>query len=54
MLNYTEKLRKITTEEAFDRFISGYETELSFSDIRNIRFTDDAGIDGISSYPDAV
>lgn len=54
MQDYAEKLRKITTEEAFDSFISGYETELSFSDIRNIRFTDDAGIDGISAYPDAV
>lgn len=42
------------TEEAFDSFISGYETELSFSDIRNICFTDDTGIDGISAYPDAV
>ncbi len=54
MQDYAEKLRKITTEEAFDSFISGYETELSFSDIRNIRFTDDAGIDGITAYPDAV
>ena len=54
MQDYAEKLRSITTEEAFDSFISGYETELSFSDIRNIRFTDDAGIDGISAYPDAV
>ena len=54
MQDYAEKLRKITTEEAFDSFISGYETELSFSDIRNIRFTDDAGIDGISAYPDAL
>ena len=54
MLNYAEKLREITTEEAFDSFISGYETELSFSDIRNIRFTDDTGIDGISAYPDAL
>ena len=54
MLNYAEKLREITTEEAFDSFISGYETELSFSDIRNIRFTDDTGIDSISAYPDAV
>ena len=54
MQDYAEKLRSITTEEAFDSFISGYETELSFSDIRNIRFTDDAGIDGISDYPDAL
>ncbi len=54
MLNYAEKLREITTEEAFDSFISGYETELSFSDIRNIRFTDDTGIDSISAYPDAL
>ena len=54
MQDYAEKLRSITTEEAFDSFISGYETELSFSDIRNIRFTDDTGIDGISAYPDAV
>lgn len=54
MQDYAEKLRSIATEEAFDSFISGYETELSFSDIRNIRFTDDAGIDGISAYPDAV
>ena len=54
MQDYAEKLRSITTEEAFDSFISGYETELSFSDIRNIRFTDDTGIDSISAYPDAV
>ena len=54
MQDYAEKLRSITTEEAFDSFISGYETELSFSDIRNIRFTDDTGIDSLSAYPDAV
>ena len=54
MQDYAEKLREITTEEALGSFISGYETELSFSDIRNIRFTDDAGIDGISDYPDAL
>ena len=54
MQDYAEKLREITTEEALGSFISGYETELSFSDIRNIRFTDDTGIDGISAYPDAV
>ena len=54
MQDYAEKLREIATEEAFDSFISGYETELSFSDIRNIRFTDDTGIDGIFAYPDAV
>lgn len=54
MQDYAEKLRSITTEEAFDSFISGYETELSFSDIRNIRFTDDTGIGGISAYPDAL
>lgn len=54
MQNYAENLRLITTEEAFDSFISGYETELSFSDIRNIRFADDTGIDGITAYPDAV
>ena len=29
MQDYAEKLRSITTEEAFDSFISGYETELS-------------------------
>ena len=54
MLDYAEQLRAIKTQEDFDSFISGYDAELSFSEITNIRFTDDTGIDGISDYPDGV
>lgn len=54
MLDYAEQLRAIKTQEDFDSFISGYDAELSFSEITNIRFTDDTGVDGISDYPDGV
>lgn len=52
MLDYAEQLRTIKTEEDFDSFISGFDTELSFSEISSIRFTDDIGIDRISEYGD--
>lgn len=52
MLDYAEQLRAIKTQEDFDSFISGFDTELSFSEISSIRFTDDIGIDRISEYGD--
>lgn len=52
MLNYAEQLRAIKSQEAFDSYIVDYDTDLSFSEISNIRFTDDTGIDNISDYSD--
>ena len=52
MLDYAEQLRTINTQEDFDSFISDFDTELSFSEISDIRFTDDTGIDNISEYGD--
>ena len=50
MLNYAGQLRAIKTQDEFDSFISDFDTDLSFSDISNIRFTDDTGIDNLSEY----
>ena len=52
MLDYAEQLRTINTQEDFDSFISDFDTELSFSEISDIRFTDDTGIDNMSEYGD--
>lgn len=54
MLDYAEQLRAIKTQEDFDSYISSFDTELSFSEISNIRFTDDTGIDSISEYGDGL
>ena len=54
MKTYAGQLRNLTTQDAFDNFIAGYQTALSFSDISNIRFADDSEIDHISDYPDEV
>ena len=54
MKNYAGQLRSLTTQDAFDNFIADYQTDLSFSDISNIRFADDNEIDHISDYPDEV
>ena len=50
MLNYAGQLRAIKTQDEFDSFISDFDTDLSFSDISSIRFTDDTGIDNLSEY----
>lgn len=52
MLDYAEQLRTIKTQEDFDSFISDFDTDLSFSEISDIRFNDDTGIDSISEYGD--
>lgn len=54
MSNYAYQLRAIKTQDAFDSFISDYDTNLSFSDISSIRFTDDNGIDNLSEYSDEL
>ena len=54
MSNYAYQLRAIKTQDAFDSFISDYDTNLSFSDISSIRFTDDTGIDNLSEYSDEL
>ena len=54
METYAGQLRAITTQDAFDSFISDYDTDLSFSDISSIRFTDDTGIENLSEYSDEL
>lgn len=54
MLDYAAQLRAIKTQDAFDSFISDFDTDLSFSDISSIRFTDDTGIDNLSEYSDEL
>lgn len=54
MLNYAGQLRAIKTQDEFDSFISDFDTDLSFSDISSIQFTDDKGIDNLSEYSDEL
>lgn len=54
MLNYAGQLRAIKTQDEFDSFISDFDTDLSFSDISSIRFTDDTGIDNLSEYSEEL
>lgn len=54
METYAGQLCAITTQDAFDSFISDYDTDLSFSDISSIRFTDDTGIENLSEYSDEL
>ena len=54
MRDYAGQLRAIKSQDAFDHYVSDFDTELSFSDISNIRFTDDTGIDNLSEYSDEL
>ena len=54
MRDYAGQLRAIKSQDAFDHYVSDFDTELSFSDISNIRFTDDTGIDNMSEYSDEL
>ena len=54
MLDYAGQLRAIKTQDEFDSFISDFDTDLSFSDISSIRFTDDTGIDNLSEYSEEL
>lgn len=54
MRDYAGQLRAIKSQDAFDRYVSDFDTELSFSDISSIQFTDDTGIDNLSEYSDEL
>lgn len=54
MSDYAGQLRTIKSQDEFVSYISDFDTELSFSDISNIRFTDDTGIDNMSEYSDEL
>lgn len=54
MRDYAGQLRAIKSQDEFVSYISDFDTELSFSDISNIRFTDDTGIDNLSEYSDEL
>ena len=54
MSDYAGQLRTIKSQDEFVSYISDFDTELSFSDISNIRFTDDTGIDNLSEYSDEL
>lgn len=54
MRDYAGQLRAIKSQDAFDRYVSDFDTELSFSDISSIQFTDDKGIDNLSEYSDEL
>jgi hypothetical protein len=54
MRDYAGQLRAIKSQDEFVSYISDFDTELSFSDISNIRFTDDKGIDNLSEYSDEL
>lgn len=54
MRDYAGQLRAIKSQDEFVSYISDFDTELSFSDISNIQFTDDKGIDNLSEYSDEL
>ena len=54
MRDYAGQLRAIKSQDELVSYISDFDTELSFSDISNIRFTDDTGIDNLSEYSDEL
>lgn len=54
MRDYAGQFRAIKSQDEFVSYISDFDTELSFSDISNIRFTDDTGIDNLSEYSDEL
>lgn len=54
MRDYAGQLRAIKSQDEFVSYISDFDTELSFSDISSIRFTDDTGIDNLSEYSDEL
>lgn len=45
MRDYAGQLRAIKSQDELVSYISDFDTELSFSDISSIQFTDDKGID---------
>ncbi len=54
MRDYAGQFRAIKSQDEFVSYISDFDTELSFSDISSIRFTDDTGIDNLSEYSDEL
>lgn len=54
MQDYARRLRNIANEEQFDEYISDYDTSLSFSDISDISFSSDNGINNINDYSDEL
>lgn len=55
MQQYAEELRSIGTESEFQQYISVFDdTDISFSDITDVHFREDANLDKISEYKDGV
>lgn len=54
MRDYAGQLRAIKSQDELVSYISDFDTELSFSDISSIQFTDDKGIDNLSEYSDEL
>ena len=55
MLQYAEELRSIGTENEFQQYIAAFDdTDISFSDITDVHFREDANLDKISEYKDGV
>ena len=55
MLHYAEELRSIGTESEFQQYIAAFDdTDISFSDITDVHFREDANLDKISEYKDGV
>lgn len=55
MLQYAEELRSIGTESEFQQYIAAFDdTNISFSDITDVHFREDANLDKISEYKDGV
>ena len=51
MLHYAEELRSIGTESEFQQYIAAFDdTDISFSDITDVHFREDANLDKISEY----
>lgn len=55
MKEYAADLRVIDSEDDFEEFIAKFDdTDLTYSDITNVKFAEDTDIDGISDYGDNV
>lgn len=55
MLHYAEELRSIGTESEFQQYTAAFDvTDISFSDITDVHFREDANLDKISEYKDGV
>ena len=56
MEDYADKLRSISSNDELQQYMLSFEddSELTYSDISNVKFTEDSGIDNITEYPESV